>query len=480
MDTKRIVDEVLRLLAEDEPAPCRRGELTALVKHVLARRDSYLAAATEFGTPQYLVEESQLLSQIQRFYAAFRSRNQAVRVHYALKANPTLCVVRAIQQAGLNADASSGMELELALRCGFPRIGLSGPAKTDDELRMALAHADRVTVHLDSLQELDRLQSLAARRRQSIDAGIRLNSQSHGAWTKFGIPLSLLPELLRRAERRRNVRLRGVQFHLSWNRNATGYTRTLAELGPVLASHAPTGGWRFVDIGGGYYPEDDEGVYPWLTRRSRLIALLGLQPAEGPGPDWDLSYLLHPVQPIEAMARQILRAFQKHVGCSAPVELWLEPGRYLVNPAVHLLLRVVDMKGEEVAITDGGTNLLGWERLEEEHCPLINLSDPASTQRPFRVYGSLCTPHDLWGYAYYGHSIQAGDILLLPAQGSYVQTLAQRFIKPICQTVFMDAGGRLHQAEPAETFGDRYPRFERQHPSSGNGRSSRKPPERRA
>ena len=40
-------------------------------------------------------------------------------------------------------------------------------------------------------------------------------------------------------------------------------------------------------------------------------------------------------------------------------KLWLEPGRYLVNPAVNLLLQVRDVKGPQIAITDGGTNLLG-------------------------------------------------------------------------------------------------------------------------
>ena len=473
MRTKLTVDEVLQLLGEEDAPLLYRGELSTLVEQILERRDSYLAAARTFGTPQYLVEEARLQTQIQRFVAAFTSPDQAVRVHYALKANPARCVAQAIQQTNLNADASSGLELELALRCGFARIVLSGPAKTDEELNLALEHADRVTVHLDSFQELDRLEALAASRQQPIDAGIRLNIQSHGLWTKFGIPLALLLEFVRQAAPKRYVQLRGVQFHLSWNRDAAGYTRTLAELGPVLAAHAPASGWQFVDIGGGYYPEDDEGVYPWLTRRGRLLSLLGLQPAEEPPPDWDLSYLFHPVQPIEAMAREILGAFKTHIAQPGPVDLWLEPGRYLVNPAVHLLLRVADVKGADIAITDGGTNLLGWERLETEHCPLINLSHPAPTQKSCRIYGSLCTPHDLWGYTCYGHTLQAGDILLLPAQGSYVQTLAQRFIKPICQTVFMDAGGHLHRAEAAETFADRYPGFGRQGPGPGKGKNSR-------
>lgn len=454
-----VLTAVDRVLAEPDQGLIP-GELTALIGEVLERRENYLAAAREYGTPQYLFEEERLQRSAGRFTAAFSRPGQQTRVHYAFKANPSLPLVRAVHRAGLSADASSGLELELALRCGFEHVVLSGPAKTDEELSLALRHRERVTVHLDSFRELERLEALAGRQGVQIDAGIRLNTQGHGLWTKFGIPLDALPELVQRAGEGRQVRLRGVQFHLSWNRNAAGYLRTLTELGPVLQANAPPGGWAFVDIGGGYYPEDDEAVYPWLTPTGRLLSQSDQAPAEGPPADWDLQYLLHTVQPIEEMAGEILDTFAPQVvDRLGPVALWLEPGRYLANQAVHLILRVTDVKAEEIAITDGGTNLLGWERLESEHCPLINLSRPASSQVRCRVYGSLCTPHDLWGFACYGSGIEVGDLLILPAQGSYVQTLAQRFIKPICQTVVLEPGGTTTRAQAAETFLDRYPEF---------------------
>lgn len=451
-----ILTALHQLLAQDDQ-PLYRGELTDLVEQVLERRGFYLDAARRFGTPQYLFEEPRLAAQIQRFNAAFARPGLVAHAHYAFKANPSLCLVQAVERAGLAADASSGLELELALRCNFERIVLSGPAKTDEELELALAHADGVTVHLDSFAELERLGALAARRQTPIRAGVRLNTQGHGLWTKFGIPFTALPEFAALAARQSHIHLEGVQFHLSWNRHANGYLRTLTALGPVLAQCAPPAGWKFADIGGGYYPEDDEAAYPWLTRRGRLLALLGLAPTEGPPPAWDLGYLLHPVQPIESMARQIMEAFQAHL--PAGLEMWLEPGRYLANPAVQLLLRVIDVKTPELAITDGGTNLLGWERLEGEHVPLINLSHPSLVQKPCRVYGSLCTPHDLWGFALYGEHLTPGDILLLPAQGAYVQTLAQRFIKPLCQTVALGLDGELRQVAPHETLADRYPQL---------------------
>ena len=434
------------------------GELFGIIDRVIERRETYLTIAEKYGTPHYLVDAPALNAQVSRFNSAFEGAGRPVHTHYAFKANPTLQVVTLIRDAGVAADVSSGIELELALALGFERIVFSGPAKTDDELRLASENADRVTVHIDSFRDLANLDRVARSVGAVVRAGIRLNTTAHGLWTKFGIPLSALPDFLDAAEKTAHVVLEGVQFHLSWNRDASRYLETLALLGPILKAHAPRtkNGWRFVDIGGGFYPEDDEAVYPWMTVENRARALVeGL--AEGPPDDWDLSYLLQRVTPIEQMASAIIEALKSHLDTSGALELWVEPGRYLANQSVHLLLGVRDVKGEALAITDGGTNLLGWERLESEHCPLINLSRPSREQIRINVYGSLCTPHDIWGYTCYASHLAPGDILMLSAQGSYVQTLAQRFIKPICQTLLMDANGVVTRVEPAETLADRYP-----------------------
>ncbi len=442
----------------EEPAGTSPGELTELVARMLDRRHGFLQAAERFGTPQYLLHAEALRRQIARFCGAFARAGQVARVHYALKANPTLPLVKLIHDAGLAADASSGMELELALRVGFTRIVCSGPAKLPEELALAAARSDRVTVHLDSFAELERLQEAAAAAGRTAQAGVRVSLDEHGLWTKFGVPLPDLPAFVARAARLDRVRLAGVQFHLSWNRSAQPYVDTLRRLGPVLRAAAPPEGWRFVDVGGGFYPEGDEAIYPWLTPRARALAVLRGERDSLPPADWDLRYLVHQVQPIESMAADLLAAFEEHITRPlGPVELWLEPGRFLANPAVHILLAVRDRKGADIAITDGGTHLLGWERLELEHVPLINLSRPGLQQCRCRVYGSLCTPHDLWGYSCYGGSPAVGDVLLLPHQGAYVQTLAQRFIKPLARTVLWAEDGQFAEVEPQEAWTARYP-----------------------
>jgi len=100
---------------------------------------------------------------------------------------------------------------------------------------------------------------------------------------------------------------------------------------------------------------------------------------------------------------------------------------------MHILLTVVDKKAEDLVIVDGGTNIVGWERFETDYFPVINLSRPSLMERSSLIFGSLCTPHDVWGYGYFGDGIEPGDILMVPSQGAYTYSLRQSFIKPLAQ-----------------------------------------------
>jgi diaminopimelate decarboxylase len=105
---------------------------------------------------------------------------------------------------------------------------------------------------------------------------------------------------------------------------------------------------------------------------------------------------------------------------------------------MHLLITVIDKKADDLVITDAGTNAIGWERFETDYFPVINLSKPELTERACLVLGSLCTPHDVWGYAYYGRDIAPGDVLLIPTQGAYTYSLRQHFIKPLPKSAVLE------------------------------------------
>lgn len=427
-------DGILALAAEalESGAPVLPpDELHAFIDSHLARKDTFMGAVTNHGSPLYVIDQQSLRNQANRFCTAFRSALPTrVQVYYAIKSNSHPVVVDTFLQCGLGLDVSSGKELDLAVELGGADIVFSGPGKTNDELSAAVAHADRVTVLMDSFAELERLEAVAARRGTSISAGVRLTPNPTGFWRKFGIPLARLPEFFSASQSCSHVQLTGLQFHTSWNLGPRAQSDFIAELGLALRELPPAqvSQLRFIDIGGGYWPERGEWLQAAGTTAGAIRNLLA--------PDSDARNGRHRLSgtPIEQFAQELSRAIREHLLVLGDFSICLEPGRWLCNDGMHLLMTVVDRKAPDLVITDAGTNAIGWERFETDFFPVINLTRPALEERRCDVHGCLCTPHDIWGYSIWGKDVCPGDVLLIPCQGAYTYSLRQDFIKPLPST----------------------------------------------
>jgi diaminopimelate decarboxylase len=229
------------------------------------------------------------------------------------------------------------------------------------------------------------------------------------------------------------VELKGLQFHSSWNLWPQPQVDIIEGLGKALEFLPPAyrRAIEFIDIGGGYWPEQGEWLQSRATPRGRLLEDLGA-PDESP-----LVHYCQSSAPVELFAREIAAAVHQHLTPVSLCRICLEPGRWICNDAMHLLISVVDKKAPDLVITDAGTNAVGWERYESDYFPVLNLSRPALRERPCHILGSLCTPHDVWGNAFFGEAIEPGDILMIPTQGAYTYSLRQHFIKPLPEVVVL-------------------------------------------
>jgi diaminopimelate decarboxylase len=124
----------------------------------------------------------------------------------------------------------------------------------------------------------------------------------------------------------------------------------------------------------------------------------------------------------------------------------MEPGRWISNSSMHILMSAMEKKGSGIIITDGGINLLGWERPMNEFIPIINLTKNSYKEREKKIFGPLCTPDDIWGDSFFGRDISPGDVLLIPDQGAYTYSLSQMFIKPIARIIGYD-GHKLEERQ---------------------------------
>jgi diaminopimelate decarboxylase len=409
------------------------------VRYVESIRPMLLSLAKNYGTPLYVYDKSEALTNFHRFKNAFLHENFDLQVLYAVKSNPYPGLLRTIVEAGGSLDVSSERELELALAAGAQRIVYTGPAKTELLLRQLFNQREKVFVHLDSATELERLREIVKDQSETYECGIRVFCSGQSKWSRFGISLEELPAFLQRANEVPNLHMSALQFHISFNRNSENYVSAIAEIGRYLRDRLPPNfarGLKAIDIGGGFSPEAFEAIYSWNPSMDIRLSYPDGLLDDILGDRLERRFLPLSVTPIETIARDIAEALRVHIHPLAPqVKIWSEPGRFISHSSVHILLGVADMKPEKrFVITDGGTNMIGYERYQwQDYAPIFNLNSFSSTQEvPYLVYGSLCTAHDLWGYYLHtGGEIKIGDILAMPFQGAYTNTLAQRFIREI-------------------------------------------------
>src|SRR5690606_30810688 len=179
--------------------------------------------AARVGTPVYVYDAARIREACEAFTTALAPAPHAV--HYALKANSTLALVRLIRRLGLHADANSGGEIEVALRAGFVpgEVVFTGVGKTADELDRAVSR-DLRAISAESPGELDRIAARARAAGTTVRVALRVNpdidAQSHphistGLRTnKFGMPIEEARAIYRDHARQTGLDAVGVHVHV--------------------------------------------------------------------------------------------------------------------------------------------------------------------------------------------------------------------------------------------------------------------------
>ena len=175
------------------------------------------------GTPVYIYSARTIRQAYRAIDEAFASYPHAI--HYALKANSTLAIVRLLRALGSRVDANSGGEISVALGAGFDPadIVFTGVGKTRDELEHAVGIGVGV-INAESPGELDRIAAIAhAQGRQArvavrvnpdIDAGSHPNISTGLKINKFGVPLQDARAIYRERQSRAGMRFVGVHVHI--------------------------------------------------------------------------------------------------------------------------------------------------------------------------------------------------------------------------------------------------------------------------
>jgi diaminopimelate decarboxylase len=354
-----------------------------------------------------------------------------VELYYAIKANSEAPILKALAPWVDGFEISSGGEIARVRQCS-ERLDFvfSGPGKLDSDLRQAMMQGVEL-IHVESLDEIRRLQAIAAEmgRRQPVLIRINPALPAHlatklsmaGAPTPFGIDEDQLPQAVALVEQSPHLELHGFHVHaMSHQLDAERHIQLLdwyLERWPAwkaLARSPQT--VRCLNAGGGMgvnYLGQQQFDWPRLCRH--LAERLALQP-------------------------------------DAP-RLRFEPGRFVSAYCGYYVMQVLDLKrshGKNFAVCRGGTHQFRLPAAQAHDHPVLHLpvsgggdaGADAHSSSQWTVVGQLCTPKDVLARDAQLPGLAIGDLLVLPLAGAYGFNIshADFLCHPRPMQVFLDAG----------------------------------------
>ncbi|MCF5031642.1 type III PLP-dependent enzyme [Pseudomonas syringae] len=327
-----------------------------------------------------------------------------VELYYAIKANSEALMLETLAPLVSGFEISSGGEIERVMACPTRKpYVFSGPGKLDSDLRSALLNKVEA-IHLESLNEIARLQQLAEQAGRVQPVFLRINPQlpaaqssrlaMAGTATPFGIDEADLAEAVRRVDNASHLTLKGFHVH------AMSHQMSVERHEQLLDFYLQR--WQ-----------------EWKALARDPSQLTHFNVGGGIGVDY--------LNSQQFDWQRLCRYLEKRLGeqHDAPI-LRFEPGRFISAYCGYYAIEVLDSKtshGEHFLVCRGGTHQFRLPVAQSHDHPVIHLpSTPqpaASSEQAYTIVGQLCTPKDVLSRRQLLKGVNIGDLLVLPLAGAY-------------------------------------------------------------
>jgi diaminopimelate decarboxylase len=333
--------------------------------------------------------------------------SKGYHIHFALKANNQLKILKLIKEAGFGADCVSGGEVQRAIDSGFSadEIAFAGVGKSDEEIRLGLKH-DIFCFNCESKQELEVIDELAGKMGKTARIALRLNpnveADTHRYITtglkenKFGINASDLDDVLDQLPALKNLKLIGIHFHIgSQIENFTPFEE-LCGRANMLNDHIENRGFELsvINVGGGFginYTHPNDHAIPDFER------FFGL--------------------------------FEDRIKLKDHQQLHFELGRSVVGQCGSLITRVLYTKYGETknfAIVDAGmTELIRPALYQAAH--RIDVLTSNKRNKNYDVVGPICESSDTFRTDISISEVERGDLIAIRSAGAYGEVMRSAY-----------------------------------------------------
>lgn len=382
--------------------------------------------AKEFGTPLYVYDGEKITNQILTLKKAFEK--VPLKIKYATKALTNISILKLVKRAGGEVDAVSLEEVKICLEAGYEGkdVMYTPSGVSMDEIKEVVGLG--AMINLDSISILEQFgQSFG----DSVPVCIRINphimaggnakiSVGHIA-SKFGISIQQLDDILE-VVARYQMKVIGLHLH-------TGSDILDAEVflkgGNVLfdaAMNFPD--LKFLDFGGGFKVGYKEGDV---------------------------------VTDIMAVGNRVSEAFLEFCKkYGRDLELWLEPGKFVVSESGYLLVEAnVVKKTPQITFVgvNSGLNHLIRPMMYDAYHGIYNVSNPEGKPATYHVVGYICETDTIAaGRAI--EEVRRGDILAIKNAGAYGISMASNYNSRLRPAEVLVWEGKAQLIRKREEFQD--------------------------
>lgn len=385
-----------------------------------------LSVAEQFGTPLYVYNGNKIKEQYHKLKDAFKQVK--VKIKYACKANTNINILKLLRAEGCGLDTVSVNEVRLGLKAGYaPEEILYTPnCVSFEEIKKAVDLG--VSINIDNISILEQFGNeygnsvpVCIRINPHVLAGGNAHIQTGHIDSKFGISLHQIRHVMRVVSAN-NIQVVGLHMHTGSDiLDAEVFTRAAELLFDVAADFKDL---QYIDLGSGFkvaYRQDDV-----TTDVERLGKVLGDRFLE------------------------ICKAYGREL------ELWFEPGKFLVSEAGFFLAKVNVVKQTVSTVfagVDSGQNHLIRPMMYDAYHHITNVSNPTGVPRVYSVVGYICET-DTFGYDRKLNEVREGDVLALHNAGAYGFMMTSNYNSRVRPAEVLVMDGKAHLIRKRETLDD--------------------------
>lgn len=382
--------------------------------------------ANTFGTPLYVYDGQKILDKVALLKQAFSKVN--LKIKYATKALSNINILKLMKKAGTGVDAVSIEEVKLCLHAGFEPHEIMYTPNSVSFAEIQLAVEMGVMINIDNIPMLEHFGTFYG---NSVPVCIRLNPHILAGGnakisvghidSKFGISILQLKHVLKVVQA---YDLNVIGLHVHTGSDILDATVFLKGAEILFDAAREFKGLKFLDFGGGF------------------------KVAYKPGD------VATDILDVGDKVSEAFNKFCKEYG--SELEIWFEPGKFLVSEAGLLLVQVNVVKSTPASTFVGvnsGLNHLIRPMMYDAYHDVVNISKVDGPERVYTIVGYICETDTIAADRKL-KEVQEGDILVIKNAGAYGFSMSSNYNSRLRPAEILVLNGQAHLIREREEFED--------------------------